>query len=284
MSKPQNERMTFFEVVNLEKFQHYKNRCPPWIKLYRSVLTDYEFTSLPDDAKAHLMLIWVLASETGNSLPWDANWLGKRINCASIDLQLLHDCGFIKKRSGRKPLAKHEIDASNSLAPEEERQRRDRDRGEESHSSRRVRKRTPPNTRKSKSGDAWAAYSAAYAERYGTEPSRSAKTNSILCKLVDEVGAEDAPKIAAHFLTMDSALYTSSMHDPTLLIRDAQKIRTCWRTGTEDPAPKRRANGPMPSDQLGPMTQQSLIEYRSRQTVERLAREREQTERKEIAK
>jgi len=44
-------------------FQHYKSRRPPWIKLYRSLLDDADFHSLPDASKALAMMLWLIASE-----------------------------------------------------------------------------------------------------------------------------------------------------------------------------------------------------------------------------
>lgn len=45
-------------------FQHYKNRRPPWIKLYRSLLDDSEWHCLPDASKALAIMLWLLASES----------------------------------------------------------------------------------------------------------------------------------------------------------------------------------------------------------------------------
>jgi len=50
-------------VKNWEKFQHYKNRKPPWIRLYRDLLNDPEFVDLPGDAAKHLVMMWLIASE-----------------------------------------------------------------------------------------------------------------------------------------------------------------------------------------------------------------------------
>lgn len=51
---------------NWHEFQHYKNRCPPWIKLHRTILDNYEFHMLPDASKALAMCLWLLASEGEN--------------------------------------------------------------------------------------------------------------------------------------------------------------------------------------------------------------------------
>jgi hypothetical protein len=49
---------------NWSAFQHYKDRCPPWIKLHRDLLNDREFMRLPIASKALAPLLWLLASET----------------------------------------------------------------------------------------------------------------------------------------------------------------------------------------------------------------------------
>src|SRR6516164_7155197 len=49
-----------------DTFQHYKKRSPPWIRLYRSLLDDYEFACLPDASRALAPCIWLLASEYPN--------------------------------------------------------------------------------------------------------------------------------------------------------------------------------------------------------------------------
>lgn len=86
----------FFAVKNFEQFQHYKDRSPPWIKLYNDVLDDYLFSNLPDSTKAHLMQIWLLASKNNNKLPLDPQWIGQRISARTkVDLDALIDAGFI---------------------------------------------------------------------------------------------------------------------------------------------------------------------------------------------
>lgn len=49
---------------NWNNFQHYKNRNPPWIKLHKALLDDYEFYTLPVASKALAPLLWLLASES----------------------------------------------------------------------------------------------------------------------------------------------------------------------------------------------------------------------------
>ena len=49
---------------NWSHFQHYKDRCPPWIKLHKELLNDRAYMTLPTASKALAPLLWLLASES----------------------------------------------------------------------------------------------------------------------------------------------------------------------------------------------------------------------------
>ena len=88
--------MSILKVKNWEEFQHYKDRNPPWIKLHRSLLTDYKFACLQDASKLHLMLIWLLASQTNNEIPNDAKYLQNLLNLDERpNLKELIEKGFL---------------------------------------------------------------------------------------------------------------------------------------------------------------------------------------------
>ncbi len=87
----------YFEVCNFDKLQHYKDRMPPWIKLYNDLLDDYDFACLQDASKLHLIMIWLLASRTSNVLPYDTDYVARRINASDpVDLEVLRRAGFIR--------------------------------------------------------------------------------------------------------------------------------------------------------------------------------------------
>lgn len=107
--------MTTFSVKNFERFQHYKDRAPPWIKLYNELLDDYDFGLLPDASKMHLIAIWLLASRSDNKIPYDPTWVARRINATEpVNLAALAQAGFIvtdqplqtMEQVAIKPLAK----------------------------------------------------------------------------------------------------------------------------------------------------------------------------------
>lgn len=84
------------EVKNYEHFQHYKDRRPPWIKLYNDLLEDYEFGCLPDASKWLAVGLWLLASRTGNRIPNDPKWIARMIHASGeIDLAPLVSAGFV---------------------------------------------------------------------------------------------------------------------------------------------------------------------------------------------
>lgn len=88
--------MTYLRVKNWSEFQHYKDRAPPWIKLHRSLLEDYEFSMLPDAAKAHLVLIWLFAAGNDGRVPSDARFLARKLATTDdIDINLLIQNGFL---------------------------------------------------------------------------------------------------------------------------------------------------------------------------------------------
>lgn len=91
-----SDGVRYFRVRNFERFQHYRDRSPPWIKLYNTVLEDYHYTRLPDAARSHVVAIWLLASRTSNRIPMDASWVQAAIKATGpVDLELLEKQGFI---------------------------------------------------------------------------------------------------------------------------------------------------------------------------------------------
>lgn len=85
---------------NWADFQHYRNRRPPWIKLHRAILDDYEFSCLPIASKALAPLLWLIASEGENGLvDVEPGRLAHRLRWTYDEiiqgLDPLIECGFI---------------------------------------------------------------------------------------------------------------------------------------------------------------------------------------------
>jgi hypothetical protein len=89
--------MDYFRIRNWTTYQHYAKRNPPWIKLYTSLLDDYEFLSLPDATKLLAFFLLMLAAKTGNKMPLSPDWLQTRLNLAEKpDLDPLFSFGLIE--------------------------------------------------------------------------------------------------------------------------------------------------------------------------------------------
>lgn len=50
-------------IRNWHEFQHFKNRCPPWIKLHRRMLDQRDIMTLSPEAFRFLVCLWLMASE-----------------------------------------------------------------------------------------------------------------------------------------------------------------------------------------------------------------------------
>jgi hypothetical protein len=56
-------------IKNWAQFQHFKDRRPPWVKLYRELLDDIEWHELDPKHAKTLVMLWLIASETDGELP-----------------------------------------------------------------------------------------------------------------------------------------------------------------------------------------------------------------------
>ena len=90
-------RTEFISVKNFNKYQHYKDRNPPWIKLYRELFHNPDFDSLSILDRYCLIGIMSLASQHDNKLPVNQKWLMRELDVSKpISLQHLIDTGWIE--------------------------------------------------------------------------------------------------------------------------------------------------------------------------------------------
>jgi len=74
---------------NWVKFQHYKHRSPPWIKLHRDILDDFDWWSLPIASRAIAPCLWLLAScEENGEFDATPEKLAFRFRMTEKDVQL----------------------------------------------------------------------------------------------------------------------------------------------------------------------------------------------------
>lgn len=66
-------------VRNWERYQHYKQRRPPWIKFYAELLDDDEICTLDYASRLFANLILLVASRDDNVMTTDARRLAQRV-------------------------------------------------------------------------------------------------------------------------------------------------------------------------------------------------------------
>lgn len=102
--------MTYLHVRNWEKYQHYKNRQPVWIKLHVELIDDLDMRSkvspITRFAWPHVLLV---AARHGNTLKDDPKWLGSLLDLDTKTTRTV----LAELRKGRWLTAKR---ASNPLA------------------------------------------------------------------------------------------------------------------------------------------------------------------------
>lgn len=78
--------MSVLRIKNWSKFQHFKDRRPPWVKLYRDLLDDVEWFELDPIAAKALVMIWLIASEDDGLVP-DNKKLAFRLRMSVHDVE-----------------------------------------------------------------------------------------------------------------------------------------------------------------------------------------------------
>lgn len=137
-------------IRNWERYQHYRDRNPPWVKLHFSLLSSADWVTLADSDRVLLIAIMLLASKNNGEVPEDPEYIQRVAYLAKKpNFGNLIRCGFLTSDSASNMLA----DASKTLAvarPETEERR-----GETEPEERRD---CAPATRESAFETFWAAY------------------------------------------------------------------------------------------------------------------------------
>lgn len=105
--------MADFRVRNWAKYQHYKDRKPPWIKLYQGLLTSEDWVAADDATRVLLVACLLVASQNGGKVPDNPRHI-QRVAYLNgpVDFGPLVDSGFLVPPEGWvRPYA------SNPLAP-----------------------------------------------------------------------------------------------------------------------------------------------------------------------
>jgi hypothetical protein len=86
-----------YRVKNWTKYQHYKKRCPPWIKLHYETLTSSDWVMLDDSSRVLAIACMLVASRHDGEIPSDPAYI-KRVAYLhqEPDFKPLISCGFLE--------------------------------------------------------------------------------------------------------------------------------------------------------------------------------------------
>lgn len=93
-------------VPNWDRFQHYSDRDPIWIKTYVALLHDEDYLRLSGHARAVLHGVWVAYASSNGQIRLDPRSISSRLQLrvTSSDLESLIHAGFVEVSASR-PLA-----------------------------------------------------------------------------------------------------------------------------------------------------------------------------------
>ena len=94
-----------YRIVNFNKFQHFHDRKPPWIKVYRDLLDNIDWFRLSPMAGKSLINLWLLGSESFGNLPQDSEIAFRlRLNLQELDSVIKELIKFKFVEEGEYPL------------------------------------------------------------------------------------------------------------------------------------------------------------------------------------
>lgn len=86
-----------YRIRNWERYQHYKYRDPPWIKLHVKILTSEAWVSLDDTSRSLMLVCLIVAAKTDGVVPNNPDYL-QRVGYLSKkpNFKPLIECGFLE--------------------------------------------------------------------------------------------------------------------------------------------------------------------------------------------
>lgn len=106
-----------YRIRNWRRFQHYKDRNPPWIKLHREILSSRDWVTLDNNGRALAIACMVLAAGTEDgSFDGDLDFVCRVAYFETVDFQPLIACGFLEIEDDASDCKRMLADASCSVS------------------------------------------------------------------------------------------------------------------------------------------------------------------------
>lgn len=122
----------FLRIREWNRFQHYKDRDPPWIKLHRELLTSQTWVTLDDASRVLAVALMLLAAGTDNKIPADPGYLKRVAYLNAVpDWRPLLKTGFVDLIDENGEVASKTLAPATECASEERQSRGEQRRAEE---------------------------------------------------------------------------------------------------------------------------------------------------------
>lgn len=144
------QKPKYLEIRNWERFQHYRNRRPVWIKFHVELLDDVELRRLPYATRLLWDQLLLLAARLDNLIPNDAEEIANmtRIDYQSVEegVALLLQGAWLREKRASKTLADGYQPASKTLASRAPARSQEAEAEAEKEKGSAVRSETTPHT------------------------------------------------------------------------------------------------------------------------------------------
>lgn len=88
---------SYFRVRNWSRYQHYRDRNPPWIKLHVEIFTSEDWVMLADASKLLALVCMVIAAKHDGRVPNNPHYIKRIAYLDSLpNLKPLIECGFLE--------------------------------------------------------------------------------------------------------------------------------------------------------------------------------------------
>ncbi len=79
--------VSYLEIRNWAKYQHYKDRRPPWVKLHGEILDDYEWIASDYRSRLLAVCLLIVSGRLDNHIPNDSQWLAGQCAMRTADVK-----------------------------------------------------------------------------------------------------------------------------------------------------------------------------------------------------
>lgn len=86
-----------YRIKNWARFQHYKERNPPWVKLHAEILASEDWVTLDDASKLLMLVCMVVAAKHEGCVPDNPGYIRRVAYLSKTpNLKPLVECGFLE--------------------------------------------------------------------------------------------------------------------------------------------------------------------------------------------